>query len=617
MGQTVEDSLEGTSPRSTILVVASRDLTMNPEDASSGGQKIGAGSGSAAGESPDQGTQILDTSGDGGGKSKTSPSKAKSEVDVAEDNDPLSPSQPNNLQTSYGVVPAGGGAFYGYPSQPHLTPRGNYYGDVFPASQPTFVTNPFTTVANNPNPSPLSPPRTTVVPNMGTAVPPASPLFPRLNHNSVGGLGAAANAQQFQEKRNNSSNTANPPPSPGFGYAGLGYATYSNAGAQLVPGTQLDETNSWAGERNLQQLHSASPQVHSQGMPMQYPVSRATTGGRAYSFEELPPPILPSDGSIPEMQPGNPAYSPYGGSTTSSATANGTLFATHQQWPYLGIPPDMYGTTPASPLQPRPAIHMPLPHPHMAYPGGVSMGGMRHMGPGQPYGASPYATFTAGTSSPGPPIQTTASNKGPDGANLFIFHIPNHFTNLDMYQLFEPYGNLLSVRIMVEKDTGRSRGFGFVSYDSPESAALAIKALNGFAIGNKRLKVQHKQIRPKDMHERDQSNGFDSSGVDGYTPQPLPPHYQQQGLNTLPPSGPSSWYSHDRKVGGVEQDTNDNTTDSTVGVETATYPSEHHPLSPLDKLGSLQAALPNVSDGVGNSSVNPASGAGEDDSCPE
>jgi RNA recognition motif-containing protein len=84
--------------------------------------------------------------------------------------------------------------------------------------------------------------------------------------------------------------------------------------------------------------------------------------------------------------------------------------------------------------------------------------------------------------SPGPPIQTAGSNKGPDGANLFIFHIPNHFTNVDMYQLFVPYGNLLSVRIMVEKDTGRSRGFGFVSYDSPDSAALAIKELNGFAV---------------------------------------------------------------------------------------------------------------------------------------
>lgn len=84
--------------------------------------------------------------------------------------------------------------------------------------------------------------------------------------------------------------------------------------------------------------------------------------------------------------------------------------------------------------------------------------------------------------SPGPPIQMMPSSKGPEGANLFVFHIPNHFTNTDLWNLFRPYGNVVSVRIMVEKDTGRSRGFGFVSYDLPESAALAIKHLNGYAV---------------------------------------------------------------------------------------------------------------------------------------
>jgi len=72
--------------------------------------------------------------------------------------------------------------------------------------------------------------------------------------------------------------------------------------------------------------------------------------------------------------------------------------------------------------------------------------------------------------------------------------LPNHLRHADLLLVML----LLSVRIMVEKDTGRSRGFGFVSYDSPESAALAIKELNGFVIGNKRLKVQHKQIRATD-----------------------------------------------------------------------------------------------------------------------
>ncbi|GMF09665.1 unnamed protein product [Phytophthora lilii] len=46
---------------------------------------------------------------------------------------------------------------------------------------------------------------------------------------------------------------------------------------------------------------------------------------------------------------------------------------------------------------------------------------------------------------------------------------------------------------MVEKETGRSRGFGFVSYDNAPSAEAAIKGMNGFQVGRKRLKVQHKK----------------------------------------------------------------------------------------------------------------------------
>ena len=188
------------------------------------------------------------------------------------------------------------------------------------------------------------------------------------------------------------------------------------------------------------------------------PPTRATSGGRAYSFEEamLPPSVLDDHA--------NPAYSPYGGAHVSPP--GGTIFAPQMSWSYGG-PPDPYGA-PASPLQPRPSLPMNM------IPSSPASG-MRgdHLGI---YGQNYPAT------SPGHPIQTTASNKGPDGANLFIFHIPNHYTNLDMYHLFQPFGNLLSVRIMVERDSGRSRGFGFVSYDSPESAAMAIKELNGFPV---------------------------------------------------------------------------------------------------------------------------------------
>ena len=183
------------------------------------------------------------------------------------------------------------------------------------------------------------------------------------------------------------------------------------------------------------------------------PVSRGSSGSRAYSFDET---MIPS---VLDQDPSNPAYSPY---STAQTSPGGTVFA-HPSW-FPGHL-DMYNTQ-GSPLSTRPHNQIPM------YPS-MPNGGMRPMGPfGQLYAAT----------SPGPPIQTTTSNKGPEGANLFIFHIPNHFTNMDMFQLFCQYGTLLSVRIMVEKDTGRSRGFGFVSYDTAEAAAQAIKALNGYTV---------------------------------------------------------------------------------------------------------------------------------------
>lgn len=94
---------------------------------------------------------------------------------------------------------------------------------------------------------------------------------------------------------------------------------------------------------------------------------------------------------------------------------------------------------------------------------------------------------------PGPPIQMVADGHGPDGCNLFIFHIPNEMSNLDLFNFFSPFGNVISARIMVDNETGRSRGFGFVSYDNSRSASEAIAQMNGLQIGHKRLKVQYKK----------------------------------------------------------------------------------------------------------------------------
>ena len=94
---------------------------------------------------------------------------------------------------------------------------------------------------------------------------------------------------------------------------------------------------------------------------------------------------------------------------------------------------------------------------------------------------------------PGPPIVTGESERGPAGSNLFVFHLPNELTNYDLYLLFRKFGSILSVHIMINKNTGLSRGFGFVSFTAEEPAIAAVRAMDGFRLGKKRLKVQRKR----------------------------------------------------------------------------------------------------------------------------
>lgn len=83
--------------------------------------------------------------------------------------------------------------------------------------------------------------------------------------------------------------------------------------------------------------------------------------------------------------------------------------------------------------------------------------------------------------------------EGPPGANLFIYHLPRDLTDADLATLFASFGNVISAKVFVDRKTSESKGFGFVSYDTPTAADDAINAMNGFQIGNKRLKVQHKK----------------------------------------------------------------------------------------------------------------------------
>lgn len=122
-----------------------------------------------------------------------------------------------------------------------------------------------------------------------------------------------------------------------------------------------------------------------------------------------------------------------------------------------------------------------------------------------PQGIPPHLTngATFATSSPITAQSLTAAAagvagkqiEGPEGSNLFIYHLPQEFTDTDLASTFLPFGNVLSAKVFIDKQTNLSKCFGFVSYDNPNSAHAAIQAMHGFQIGTKRLKVQLKRSK--------------------------------------------------------------------------------------------------------------------------
>lgn len=80
-------------------------------------------------------------------------------------------------------------------------------------------------------------------------------------------------------------------------------------------------------------------------------------------------------------------------------------------------------------------------------------------------------------------ITAAASNTGgtgPMGANIFVFHVPINWTDEDFHAHFSPFGQIVSAKIHADPVTKASKGFGFVSYATPQAATMAIKGMNGF-----------------------------------------------------------------------------------------------------------------------------------------
>jgi cold-inducible RNA-binding protein len=79
--------------------------------------------------------------------------------------------------------------------------------------------------------------------------------------------------------------------------------------------------------------------------------------------------------------------------------------------------------------------------------------------------------------------------------NIFVGNLSFNTNEDELRQLFEGYGQVDRVSIMTDRDTGRSRGFGFVEMTNNEDGEKAIAALNGSQVGGRTINVN--EARPK------------------------------------------------------------------------------------------------------------------------
>ena len=98
------------------------------------------------------------------------------------------------------------------------------------------------------------------------------------------------------------------------------------------------------------------------------------------------------------------------------------------------------------------------------------------------------------------------------GNKLYVGNLPYSYRDSDMEQAFSQYGTVSSAKVMMERDTGRSKGFGFVEMGSDAEAQAAIEGMNGQQIGGRGLVVN--EARPMEARAP-RSGGFGGGGGSG------------------------------------------------------------------------------------------------------
>ena len=100
------------------------------------------------------------------------------------------------------------------------------------------------------------------------------------------------------------------------------------------------------------------------------------------------------------------------------------------------------------------------------------------------------------------------------GNKLYVGNLPYSFRDEDLQQAFAAHGSVSSAKVMMERDTGRSKGFGFVEMGSDAEAQSAIEGMNGQSLGGRSLVVN--EARPMEARPpRTGGGGFGGGRREG------------------------------------------------------------------------------------------------------
>ncbi|KAJ5593171.1 hypothetical protein N7537_010075 [Penicillium hordei] len=92
-------------------------------------------------------------------------------------------------------------------------------------------------------------------------------------------------------------------------------------------------------------------------------------------------------------------------------------------------------------------------------------------------------------------------------SKIYVGNLSWHTSDESLRAAFGEFGNIVDSIVMVDRETGRSRGFGFVTFSSAEEAEAAINALNEQDLDGRRIRVNLANARP--------SGGFNGGGAGG------------------------------------------------------------------------------------------------------